>query len=61
MGMERVMLVADEVDQNLYLASRNLVNVYVTDVNSLDPVNLIRFPKVLFTKGALKKIEEVLV
>jgi large subunit ribosomal protein L4 len=55
------MLVADEVDQNLYLASRNLVNVYVTDVNSLDPVNLIRFPKVLFTKGALKKIEEVLV
>ncbi len=61
LGVERVMLVADEVDQNLYLASRNLVNVYVTDVAGLDPVNLIRFPRILFTKGALKKVEEVLV
>lgn len=60
LGVERVMLVSDMVDENLYLASRNLVNIYVTDIASLDPVNLIRFPRVLFTKGALKKLEEVL-
>lgn len=59
-GAERVMLVSDSVDENLYLASRNLVDVYVTDVPGLDPVSLIRFPRVLFTKGALKKLEEVL-
>jgi ribosomal protein L4 len=33
----------------------------VLDVAHADPVNLIRFPHVLMTKSAMKKMEEVLV
>lgn len=54
------LIVGDEVDQNLYLASRNLGKVDVRDVNGIDPVSLIRFEKVVVTVAALKKLEEVL-
>lgn len=57
---ENVLVVVEEVDDNLYLGSRNLRNVVVTDVDGVNPVNLIGFDKVLFTVGALKKAEEML-
>ena len=50
----------EEVDDNLYLGARNLKNVEVVDVQGINPVTLIRCKKVLFTVGALKKVEEVL-
>ncbi|MCB0104533.1 MAG: 50S ribosomal protein L4 [Caldilineaceae bacterium] len=59
-NLENVLIVAEEVAENLYLAARNLHHVDVLDVAGLDPVSLIGFEKVLVTVPALKKIEEVL-
>ncbi len=51
----------EEVNENLYLASRNLHKVEVRDVAGVDPVSLVRAEKVLVTVAALKKLEETLV
>jgi large subunit ribosomal protein L4 len=61
MGFDKVMIITDQMDDNLYLSSRNLPNVYVTDVHRADPVNLVHFPQVVMTRVAVKKIEEALV
>ena len=58
--LDSVLIVVEEVDENLYLAARNLRNIDVIDVQGVNPVNLIGFDKVLFTVGALKKAEEML-
>jgi large subunit ribosomal protein L4 len=58
--LENVLIVAEDVAENLYLAARNLHTVDVLDVSGLDPVSLIGFEKVLMTVPALKKIEEML-
>ena len=54
-----VMVIAEEEDENLYLASRNLKNVFVVDPRYADPVSLIQFKKVLVTKGAIDKLQEM--
>ena len=59
MGLESVLLITDDLNENLFLSSRNLPHVLVLDVSEADPVSLVRFPKVLLTKGALAKMEEV--
>lgn len=58
MGLNKVLIVTDAADENLYLAARNLPGVAVCDVASADPVSLIGFDKVLMTTAALVKIEE---
>ena len=58
MGLDSVLVITDAVDENLYLSSRNLYSVQVLEVERTDPVSLVRFPKVLVTKGALAKMEE---
>jgi large subunit ribosomal protein L4 len=60
MGLDRVLIITDKMDDNLFLSSRNLPNVLVIEAKYADPVNLVRFPKVLLTKGAVKQFEEVL-
>ncbi|PHV10468.1 50S ribosomal protein L4 [Chitinimonas sp. BJB300] len=61
MGLnERTLIVTDNLDENLYLASRNLPNVLVLEPSQADPVSLVRFKKVLVTREALKQIEEIL-
>ncbi len=55
-----VLIVTEEVNENLYLASRNLPYVDVRDVAAIDPVALIGTEKVVVTVNALKKIEELL-
>lgn len=60
MGLDRVLIITDSLDENLYLSSRNLPNVLVLEAHQADPVSLVRFPKVLVTRGALAKIEELL-
>ncbi len=55
-----VLLLTDGFDENLYLSSRNLTNVMVVEAQHADPVSLVRFPKVLATAGAVKKLEEML-
>lgn len=58
--VDNVLIVADNVDKNLYLASRNLHKVDVRDVEGVDPVSLIAFDKVMITVDAVKKFEEAL-
>jgi len=60
LDLRSVLIVSEEIDENLYLASRNLKDVDVSDVSALDPVSLISHEKVLVTVGALKKLEEAL-
>jgi large subunit ribosomal protein L4 len=56
----RVLVITDSMDENLYLSSRNLENVLVLEAHQADPVSLVRFPKVLVTRNAMAKIEELL-
>ena len=58
--LSNVLIVTDNVDENLYLGSRNLPKVDVRDAQGVDPVSLIAFEKVLITVPALKKLEEAL-
>jgi large subunit ribosomal protein L4 len=60
MGVESALLLTDEIDDNLMLASRNLPNVLILEPKHADPLSLIRFPRVLMTKGAVAKLEELL-
>lgn len=60
MGLDSVLVVTDVMEENLYLASRNLPRVLVLEVSETDPLSLIRFPKVLITKSAIAKMEEML-
>lgn len=60
MNLDSVMVIADEVDENLYLASRNLPNVWVVEPRYADPVSLVFYKKVLVTKGAIDKLKEML-
>ena len=57
-NITEALIVTDEVDNNLYLSARNTYKVGVVDVDGVNPVSLIGFEKVIFTLGALKKIEE---
>jgi large subunit ribosomal protein L4 len=58
MELNNVLIVADEIDEKLYLAARNVPHVGVTEASAIDPVSLIAFDKVLVTVPALKKLEE---
>jgi len=58
LGLENVLIIKDQIDENLELAARNLVGVDLRDTDTLDPVSLIRFEKVLITVPALKRVEE---
>ena len=60
LGCESALVITDELVENLFLASRNLPSVLVVEVNEADPVSLIRFPRVVMTKDALAKFEEIL-
>ena len=60
MGFDEVLVLTEEVDQNLLLSSRNLQNVRVMAVRNANPVALVRSAKVLLTKGAVARLEELL-
>ena len=59
-GVENVLIVSSELNENLYLASRNLHKVDVRDVEGIDPVSLVGHEKVIVTVDAVKKFEEML-
>ena len=59
MGLDSVLVITDELDENLFLSSRNLHNVLVLEAHETDPVSLIRFGKVLITRSAIGKFEEM--
>jgi large subunit ribosomal protein L4 len=60
MGLDSALVVTDAVDQNLVLSSRNLENVKVVDVGHADPVSLIGFDRVILTRAAVARLEEML-
>lgn len=60
MGLGNVLIVADKVDDNLFLSARNLAHVDVCDAQRIDPVSLVAFDKVLMTVPAIKAVEEML-
>jgi large subunit ribosomal protein L4 len=59
MNLQSVLVISEEVDDNLYFASRNLANVLVVEPRYADPVSLVHFKKVLVTKGAIDKLKEM--
>jgi large subunit ribosomal protein L4 len=60
MGLDDVLIITDSLDDNLRLSSRNVPGVEVVTVGRADPITLMRHAKVLITKGAVAKIEEML-
>ncbi len=60
MGLSNVLIVSHEVDDNLYLSSRNLPHVHVVEAKRVDPVSLVGFEKVVMTVDAVKQLEEML-
>lgn len=60
MALEDVLIITAELDENLFLAARNLYKVDVRDAQTIDPVSLIAFEKVVITVDAVKQIEEML-
>jgi large subunit ribosomal protein L4 len=59
MGLDSVLVIADTVDENLALASRNLANVLVVEPRYADPLSLVFYKKVLVTKGAIEQLKEM--
>jgi large subunit ribosomal protein L4 len=55
-----VLVVTDNLDDNVFLSSRNLPDVLVLETREVDPVSLVRFQNVLLTKGAVAQFEEIL-
>lgn len=60
LGMSNVMIITGEMDSNFHLSSRNIPNVKVVEAHSADPVNLLRFDKILLTKSGIEKFEELM-
>jgi large subunit ribosomal protein L4 len=61
LNLENVLIIASNIDENLYLAARNLHKIGLCDVVATDPVSLLSFEKVLITLPAIKQFEEALV
>ena len=59
MNMQSVLVITDEVDENLYLASRNLANVLIVEPRYADPLSLVHYKKVIVTKGAIDQLKEM--
>ena len=59
MNLSSVLVIADQVDENLYLASRNLVNILVVEPRYADPLSLVYYKKVLVTKAAMDQLKEM--
>ncbi len=60
LGLNEALVITHELDDNLYLSSRNIPRVAVVEVKNVDPVSLLRFKKTLITTEGLKRIEELL-
>ena len=61
MGLDSVLVITDSIDENLKLSSRNLPHVQVLDVGHADPVSLIQHARVILTRMAVSRFEELLV
>lgn len=60
LNLSQVLIVSDRIDENLYLAARNIKNIDLCDVEGINPVGMISYPHVIITVAALKQLEEML-
>jgi len=58
LGLEQALFITRELDENLYLSSRNLPNVLVIEAQQADPYSLLRFKKIVITREAVQHLEE---
>lgn len=58
LGLEQVLFITNQLDENVYLSSRNLPNVLVLEARQADPYSLLRYKKVVVTKDAVAQLEE---
>ena len=58
LGLEQVLFITNQLDENVYLSSLNLPNVLVLEAQQADPYNLLRFKKVVLTRAAIAQLEE---
>lgn len=61
MNLDSVLIVVEKLEENLYLASRNMPNVAVKETRNVNPVQLLKYDQVLMTVDAVRKLEEALV
>jgi large subunit ribosomal protein L4 len=59
MGLANVLIITDAIDDNLHLSSRNLPHVNIVTVANTDPVSLMRHDRVIVTRSAMTRIEEL--
>jgi large subunit ribosomal protein L4 len=59
MGLQSVLFIDNEIDDNLFLASRNLPHVLVVEPRHADPLSLVHYKKVLVTKAAMEQLKEM--
>ena len=57
-NVQKGTIVMDEISAEVVLATRNIPNIYVTDVRSLDPVSLVSSENVIMTEAAAEKVQE---
>jgi large subunit ribosomal protein L4 len=60
MGLDSVLIITDSVDENIYLATRNLPHVAVVETRYADPLSLIHYKNIVITKSAVAQLEEML-
>ena len=58
LGMDQVLFITKQLDENVYLSSRNLPNVLVLEATQTNPYDLLRFKKIILTKDAVAQLEE---
>ena len=58
LSFEQGLIITNDPNENVYLASRNIPGVYLLDVAGIDPVSLVAADKVLITVDAIEKIQE---
>ncbi len=59
MGLDSVLIITDSIDDNLYLAARNLKNVMVVETRHADPVSMIHYKKLVLTRPAIATLEQL--
>jgi large subunit ribosomal protein L4 len=59
MGLESVLIITDNIDENLYLAARNLKHVMVVETRHADPVSMIHYQKLVITRSAIATLDQL--
>ena len=59
LDLQNLLLITDELNDDLYMSSRNLPDVKVLEADHLDPVSLLKYENTLVTADSIKKFEEL--